>query len=81
MMLNNGKNPFYNKGDNSDVIIEKITKDKLKFDYFNNPISWMAKHLICKMLNKIPNYRYSAQLALHHPWITENKLLLFLFLL
>ena len=73
MMLNNGKNPFYNKGDNSDVIIEKITKDKLKFDYFNNHISWMAKHLICKMLNKIPNYRYSAQLALHHPWITENK--------
>ena len=73
MMLNNGKNPFYNKGDNSDVIIEKITKDKLKFDYFNNPISWMAKHLICKMLNKTPNYRYSAQLALHHPWITENK--------
>ena len=73
MMLFNGKNPFYNKGDNSDIIIEKITKDKIKFDCFNNPISWMAKHLISKMLNKIPNYRYSAQLALKHPWITENK--------
>jgi serine/threonine protein kinase len=73
MMLFNGKNPFYNKGDNSDTIIYKISNDKIKFDCFNNPISWMAKNLICKLLNKNPNYRYSARLALNHPWITENK--------
>ena len=73
MMLFNGKNPFYNKGDNSNTIIDKISNDKIKFDCFNNPISWMAKNLISKLLNKIPNYRYSARLALNHPWITENK--------
>ena len=73
MLLNKGKNAFYEKGDNSKIIIDKINNKEIKFDLENCPISPIARHLIMKLLDKNPSYRYSARLALNHPWITGNK--------
>ena len=73
MLLNKGKNAFYERGDNSKIIIDKIKHKEIKFDLENCPISPIARHLIMKLLDKNPSYRYSARLALNHPWITGNK--------
>ena len=73
MLLNKGKNAFYERGDNSKIIIDKINHKEIKFDLENCPISPIARHLIMKLLDKNPSYRYSARLALNHPWITGNK--------
>lgn len=72
MMLNKGQNPFYNEGDTREEIIEKITNKKVDFSE-EFPISVMGKHLIKKLLNKNPSFRYTARPALAHPWITLNK--------
>ena len=69
MLLNKGKHPFYIKGDNNRKIAEKIKKGKIKF-YEN--ICPMAKHLILKLLEPNPCWRYNASKALKHPWITRN---------
>ena len=72
MLLNKGKNNFYMKGDESKVIINKINKKDIEFDLDDCPISPIGRHLIYKLLDKNPSYRYSARLALIHPWITKN---------
>ena len=69
ILLNKGKHPFYIRGDNNKEIAEKIKKGKIKF-YEN--ISPMAKHLILKLLEPNPCWRYTASQALKHPWITRN---------
>ena len=69
ILLNKGKHPFYIRGDNNKEIAEKIKKGKIKF-YEN--ISPMAKHLILKLLERNPCWRYTASQALKHPWITRN---------
>ena len=73
MLLNKGKNPFYKKGDSTNVLINNINKNEIEFDLENCPISAIGRHLIYKLLDKNPSYRYSARLALNHPWITLNK--------
>ena len=73
MLLNKGKNAFYEKGDTSKVIIDKINNKEVNFDLDNCPISPIGRHLIYKLLDKNPSYRYTARLALNHPWITNNK--------
>ena len=72
MLLNKGKNPFYNKGETQEIIIKNITNNNI---IYNNecPISHMGKHLINKLLKKNPSYRYTIRTALEHPWITMNK--------
>ena len=72
-LLNKGKYPFYNKGDSTSVLIEKINNKEVEFDLENCPISPICRHFIYKLLDKNPSYRYSARLALSHPWITMNK--------
>ena len=74
MLLNKGKNAFYEKGDTSKIIIDKINNKELSFDLNKCPISPIGRHLIYKLLDKNPSYRYSARLALNHPWITKNKM-------
>ena len=69
ILLNKGKHPFYKKGDNADKIAEIIKKGNIKF-YEN--ISPMAKHLVLKLLEPNPSWRYTASQALKHPWITRN---------
>ena len=69
IILNKGKHPFYKKGDNADKIAEIIKKGNIKF-YEN--ISPMAKHLVLKLLEPNPSWRYTASQALKHPWITRN---------
>jgi serine/threonine protein kinase len=69
MLLNNGKHPFYHKDDKKEDFIKKIKLAKL---HFINKISYMAKHLLHKLCEPNPSWRYSANLAIKHPWITRN---------
>ena len=69
MLLNNGKHPFYKKGDEKEDYIEQIKIGKINFI---NKVSYMAKNLIYKLLEPNPSWRYSANLAIKHPWITRN---------
>ena len=69
ILLNKGKHPFYIKGDNRDKIAKKIEEAKINF---NEKISPMAKHLILKLLEPNPSWRYTASQAIKHPWITRN---------
>ena len=72
MLLNKGKNPFYNKGENQEKIIKNISNNNIT--YSNDcPISHMARHLINKLLKKNPFHRYTIRSAMEHPWITMNK--------
>ena len=70
MLLNNGKHPFYVKGINRNDFNKKIRNCKI---HFYNKISPMAKHLILKLLEPNPSWRYNASQAIKHPWITRNK--------
>ena len=74
MLLNKGRNNFYNKGEDAKVIIDKINNKDVEFNLDECPISPIGRHLIYKLLDKNPSYRYSARLALIHPWITKNKM-------
>ena len=69
MLLNNGKHPFYQKGDKKQDFIKKIKIGKLNFI---NKLSYMAKNLNYKLCEPNPSWRYSANLAIKHPWITRN---------
>jgi serine/threonine protein kinase len=69
MLLNNGKHPFYHKDDKKEDFIKKIKLAKL---HFINKISYMAKNLMHKLCEPNPSWRYSANLAIKHPWITRN---------
>ena len=73
MLLNKGKHPFYFFGQNKNKIIENINKKEIEFNDNDNPISPIAKHFLCKLLEKNPSYRYTARMALNHPWITQKK--------
>ena len=70
MLLNYGKHPFYVKGELKKDFNKKIENCKITF---YNKISPMAKHLIFKLLEPNPSWRYTAAQALKHPWITRNK--------
>ena len=69
ILLNKGKHPFYIKGDKKNGVAEKIKSGKFKM-YEN--ISPMARHLISKLLEPNPSWRYTASQAIKHPWITRN---------
>ena len=70
MLLNNGKHPFYIKGISKKDFDKKVERCKINF---YNKISPMAKHLIFKLLEPNPSWRYNASQAIKHPWITRNK--------
>ena len=70
ILLNNGKHPFYIKGDNKKDFVKKIMEGKINF---YNKVSPMAKHLILKLLEPNPSWRYTGAQAINHPWITRNK--------
>jgi serine/threonine protein kinase len=70
MLLNNGKHPFYVKGESIKDFNKKIQNCKINF---YNKISPMAQHLLFKLLEPNPSWRYNAAQALKHPWITRNK--------
>ena len=70
MLLNKGEHPFYKKGDSKEEFMNKLkTNQELKF---NNKMSYMAMHLLKKLLEPLPLKRYKANDALKHPWITRN---------
>lgn len=70
MLLNNGKHPYFVKGESKRKYI-----NKLKAGYtFNRTLSEMSNNFIGKLLEPNPNKRYTAMNALNHPWITRNVL-------
>ena len=70
MLLNKGEHPFYHKGDKKEDFINNLKSiKKLKCKC---KISYMAKHLLEKLLEPDPIKRYKASDALKHPWITRN---------
>ena len=69
MLLNGGKHPFYQKNEKEEDFIKKIKIGKLNFI---NKLSYIAKHLNHKLCEVNPSWRYSANLAMKHPWITRN---------
>ena len=69
MLLNGGKHPFYQKNDKMEDFVKKIKIGKL---HFINKLSFMAKSLNQKLCEVNPSWRYSADLAIKHPWITRN---------
>ena len=64
MLLNNGKHPFYVKGETRKEFNKKIENCKINF---YNKVSPMAKHLIFKLLEPNPSWRYNAAQAFKHP--------------
>ena len=70
MLLNNGEHPFYHKNDNRETFLKNLKENKPLV--FKNKISFMAMHLIKKLLEYDPIKRYKASDALKHPWITRN---------
>ena len=73
MLFHKGKNPFYIKDDSNYVIIDNINNHEIEFNLENCPISSIGRHLIYRLLDKNSSYRYTARLALNHPWITLYK--------
>ena len=69
MLLNNGRHPFYTKGNRRRTYIEKVKVTKIKCF---NKCSEMALSLLNKLLEINPLWRYTAEKALRHPWITRN---------
>ena len=70
ILLNNGRHPFYIKGDNKKDFVKKIMGGKINF---YNKVSPMAKHLLLKLLEPNSSWRYTGAQAIKHPWITRNK--------
>ncbi|KAJ8412102.1 hypothetical protein AAFF_G00143690 [Aldrovandia affinis] len=63
-----GYPPFYE--DTETQLFSKIMKAQYEFDSpFWDSISESAKDLICHMMQKDPNMRYTTEEALRHPWI------------
>ena len=53
MLLNKGEHPFYKKGDSKEEFIKKLERiQELKF---NNKMSYMAMHLLKKLLIMLTN--------------------------
>ena len=70
MLLNKGEHPFYHENDNKETFLKNLKEKKPLV--FNNKISFMAMHLIKKLLEYDHIKRYRASDALKHPWITRN---------
>eukprot|EP01017_Pseudomicrothorax_dubius_P018712 TRINITY_DN2064_c0_g2_i6.p1 TRINITY_DN2064_c0_g2~~TRINITY_DN2064_c0_g2_i6.p1 ORF type:complete len:323 (+),score=35.97 TRINITY_DN2064_c0_g2_i6:383-1351(+) len=70
MLLNKGEHPFrreLQKGD--DKFLERLKSPQFKFP---ENTSLLARNLVLKLCQKDPLLRYSAALALNHPFITRR---------
>lgn len=72
-LQSNGKHPFYKSGDDCEAILNNLKIKELNFDELEN-VSDQAKDLLKRLLEKNPDYRYSAGESLNHPWITGAEL-------
>ena len=59
----------HQKNDKKSDFIRKIKIGKLKYI---NKLSYMAKDLLKKLCEPNPMWRYSASMAIKHPWITRD---------
>lgn len=65
-----GKHPLYKSGDTYESFLDKLKK--LAWCYPES-ISTLAKDLFTRCVKPNPIERYSASLALNHPWVTRNE--------
>lgn len=65
-----GVHPLYKSGDTYDSFVFKLKK--LAWEY-PETISSLAKDLFLRCVKPNPIERYSASLALNHPWVTRNE--------
>lgn len=65
-----GRHPLYKSGDTYDSFLDKLKK--LIWCYPES-ISTLAKDLFTRCVKPNPIERYSASLALNHPWVTRNE--------
>ncbi len=70
MLLFKNKHPFYKKGEDRELYINDI--HNRKNITFPDKCSYMAKILLNKLLEFNPSWRYTAEKALKHPWITRR---------
>ena len=70
-LLNKGEHPFYHDKFVKEIFLRNLKENKPLV--FKNKISFMAMHLIKKLLEYEPIKRYKASDALKHPWITRNS--------
>ena len=70
MLLNKGRHPFFEKGESKRKYIQKLKNGYIK----NDNLSEMSNNFIGKLLEPNPRRRYSANVALKHPWITRKLL-------
>ena len=69
MLLNKCKHPYFTKGITRTDYIQTIKQNKVNMIYKCSP---MAFDLNNKLLEVDPKFRYTADKALRHPWITRN---------
>ena len=69
MLLNEGKHPFYTKGESKKKYIENIKKGNV---VMINKVSEMGINLIMSLLERSPTMRISSIKAISHPWITRR---------
>ena len=70
MLLNKGRHPFFEKGESKRKYIQKLKNGYIR----NDNLSEMSNNFIGKLLEPNPRRRYSANVALKHPWITRKLL-------
>lgn len=64
-----GKHPLHSPSDSVESYFQKLNKIDWKF---NERFTGLAQDLFLRMTKKNPIERYSAELALSHPWITRE---------
>ena len=72
MLLNNGKHPFYAKGDSADAYFTKCRSHRVKMI---NHVSREAKSLLGHLIEINQNLRYTASFALQHKWFKDLNIL------
>jgi serine/threonine protein kinase len=68
-MLNKGKHPLFRSDDNEATYKQRVMNPKWRLRNFSN----CAKDFFEKMVDPDPTTRFTANLAINHPWITRSE--------
>ncbi|XP_065566070.1 serine/threonine-protein kinase DCLK1-like isoform X2 [Artemia franciscana] len=69
-----GYPPFVSPSNNQEELFDAILSGEFEFaSPYWDPVSDMARELICLMLQTDPDLRYAASEVLEHPWLNEER--------
>jgi serine/threonine protein kinase len=71
--LLSNQHPLLAKGDNRDKYQNKLLADQIGWSFDNDRFSEQSKDFFMKLVAIDPSDRYSADMALRHPWITRDS--------